>query len=121
MAGLPLKHVKTAFPAVYKAYWFDTPGHRQRCGGFFTLCASRRGGDRESFRENLSKKFNFANFSEAQDAWGRRELRVAKISVLNDAWRYQRRKKTKIKKGNKKVQVVLAWETSFALFSMHVG
>ena len=30
----PLKHVKTAFPAVYKTYWFDTPGHRQRCGGF---------------------------------------------------------------------------------------
>ena len=43
MAGLPLKHVKTAFTAVYKTYCSDTPGHRQRCGGLFTRRASRRG------------------------------------------------------------------------------
>ena len=35
---------------------------------FFTLRASRRGGDRESFRENLSKSFHLANFSDAPDA-----------------------------------------------------
>ena len=45
----------------------------------FTLRASRRGGDRESFRENLSKKNYFANFSDAQNAPGRRQLRVVKI------------------------------------------
>ena len=44
-AGPPLKHVRTACNAVYKTYWFDTPGHRERRGGFFTLRASRRGGD----------------------------------------------------------------------------
>ena len=55
---------------------------------FFTLCASRQGGDGESFRENLSNKFHFANFSDAQDARGRRELRAVKISALNDPERY---------------------------------
>ena len=45
----------------------------------FTLRASRRGGDRESFRENLSKVINFAIFSDAPDARGHRELPVVKI------------------------------------------
>ena len=40
---------------------------------------------------NLSKRSYFANFLDAQDARGRRELRVVKISALNDPWRYQKR------------------------------
>ena len=35
MAGLPLRLLKQVFSAVDKAYWFDTPGHRKRCGGLF--------------------------------------------------------------------------------------
>ena len=62
-------------------------------GKFFemikTYPSRSRGGDRESFRENSSKKYYFANFSDAQDARGRRELRAVKISALNDAWWYQ--------------------------------
>ena len=72
---------------------FHTPAILSGCGGFVTLRASRRGGDRESFRENLSKIFHFANFSNAQDALGCRELRVVKISTLNDLWRYQKPQK----------------------------
>ena len=34
---------------------FHTPAILSGCGGLFTLRASRRGGDRESFRENSSK------------------------------------------------------------------
>ena len=31
----PLKHVKAGIYSLYiKAYCFDTPGHRKRCGGF---------------------------------------------------------------------------------------
>ena len=58
---------------------FHTPAILSGCGGFFTLRASRRGGDRESFRENSSKKSYFAIFSDAQNAQGRREVRVVKI------------------------------------------
>ena len=65
---------------------------------FFTLRAPRRGGDRESFGENLSKKNYFANFSDAPDARGHRELPVVKISALNDPWRYQ-----KLQKNEKKI------------------
>ena len=64
---------------------------------FFTLRAPRRGGDRESFRENSSNKSYFANFSDAADARGFRELPVVKISALNDPWRYQKRHKNEKK------------------------
>ena len=40
---------------------------------------------------------NFANFSDAPDALGHRELPVVKISALNDPWRYQKRQKKKKK------------------------
>ena len=58
----------------------------------FTLRASRRGGDRESFRESVSKMIHLANILDAQDAWGGRELRAVKISALNDSWRYHKHK-----------------------------
>ena len=87
MLGPPLKHVKTAFPAVYKTYCFDTPGHRERCGGFFMLRACHRPRDRESFRGNSSKNIDFAYFSDVSALLGSRELRAVKIPASYDAWR----------------------------------
>ena len=71
---------------------------------FLTLCAPPRAGDRESFRENLSKtKNHFTNFSGAQDARGRRELRFVEISPLSDPWRHQKRQEKKF--GNWKSKI----------------
>ena len=80
-----------------------------------TLRASRRGGDRESFRESLS--FFFAKFLVAQDARGRRELRVVKISALNDPWRYQKRQKNE----KTKSEFLAISEFSFSSFLIDFG
>ena len=45
------------------------------------------------FSRKFIKRSYFANFSDAPDARGRRELLVVKISALNDPWWYQKRKK----------------------------
>ena len=42
------------------------------------------------FSRKFVKKSYFANFSDAPDARGHRELPVVKISALNDPWRYQK-------------------------------
>ena len=83
---------------------------------FFTLRAPRRGGDRESFRENSSKKSYFTNFSDAPDARGRRELPLVKISALNDPWRYQKRQKTK-----NKIGIVYGFGTQFVVIFIDFG
>ena len=84
---------------------------------FFTLRAPRRGGDRESFRENSSNKSYFANFSDAQDARGHRELPVVKISASNDSWRYQKRQTNE----KKKSEFFTISEFSFSSFLIDFG
>ena len=51
------------------------------------------------FSRKFVKKSYFANFSDAPDARGHRELPVVKISALNDPWRYQKRQKKEKKIG----------------------
>ena len=82
----------------------------------FMLRASRREGNRESFCENLLKQIHFANFSDAPDARGHRELPVVKISALNDPWRYQKHKKNK-----KKLEFVTISEFSFSSSLLDFG
>ena len=81
-------------------------------------CAFRRGVARESFRENLSKHFHFANCSDVQNARGRRELLVIKIWALNDAWLYQKHKK---KQNKNKSEVFSVSEISFSSFLIDLG
>ena len=52
------------------------------------------GGDRESFRGSLSKKFDFAHRLDAVARLGSRELRAVKIPASCDAWRPPKRGKT---------------------------
>ena len=67
---------------------------------------------RVGYKVENGKKVRFANFSDAQDARGRRELRVVKISALNDAWRYQKRQTNKKQIGN----FVQFWNSGFCNF-----
>ena len=50
------------------------------------------------FVKTCQQKIKFANFSDVKDARGRRELRVVKISALNDLWRYQKPQKNENEK-----------------------
>ena len=59
------------------------------------------------FSRKFVKKSYFANFSDAPDARGHRELPVVKISALNDPWRYQKRQK------NKKIGIFYDFGTQF--------
>ena len=65
------------------------------------------------FSRKFVKKSYFANFSDAPDARGHRELPVVKISALNDPWRYQKRQK--------KLDVFSVSEISFSSFLINFG
>ena len=52
------------------------------------------------FSRKFVKKSYFANFSDAPDARGHRELPVVKISALNDPWRYQKHQKNEKNKSD---------------------
>ena len=75
---------------------------------FFTLRASRRGSDRENFRESWSKNINFPNFSDARDAWQEREIRADKISALNTLGGTKN-----IKKAKKKIKNISGFRIQF--------
>ena len=65
--------------------------------GGVTATSRRRS---RKFSRKFVKKSYFANFSDAPDARGRRELPLVKISALNDPWRYQKRQKNEKKNRN---------------------
>ena len=69
------------------------------------------------FSRKFVKKSYFANFSDAPDAGGCRELPVVKISALNDPWRYQKRQKNKKNKSD----FFTILEFSFSLFLIYFG
>ena len=75
-----------------------TPAILSGCGGFFYAPRVPPRRRSRKFSRKFVKKSYFANFSDAPDARGRRELPVVKISALNDPWRYQKRQKNRKKK-----------------------
>ena len=83
------------------------------------LCSARptEAATAKVVRENLPNKSYFANFSDAPDARGHRELPVVKISASNDPWRYQ---KLKINDKNKSEFFTIP-ELSFSSFLIDFG
>ena len=69
------------------------------------------------FSRKFVKKSYFANFSDAPDARGHRELPVVKISALNDPWRHQKRQTNE----NKKSEFFTISELSFSSFLIDFG
>ena len=69
------------------------------------------------FSRKFVKKSYFANFSDAPDARGHRELPVVKISALNDPWRYQKRQKNETTKSD----FFTISEFGFSSFSVDFG
>ena len=65
-----------------------------------------------TFSRKFVKKSYFANFLDAPDARGHRELPVVKISALNDPWLYQKRQKN----GKNKINFFTISELSFSSF-----
>ena len=84
LAGPPLKHVNTGILMLYiKTHWSDTPGHRQRCGGFSALRACHRprdGDDDDAFRFFLKFFREFQNLKIEDQAGARNFIKKSSKS-----------------------------------------